>query len=448
MNVHDIHAKGDATLLAGLREASSVIEPPTSLDPAEMARRAVRTVRRRRVATLVTVGFAVLAVTGAGIGVAGTVYVERSQTLPGADRVVAQPSDQYLATGGGRLPVLDGVEHGVTESPGANPYILGGLWYEVPPGGWYAVGDVNAGGQAGFLAPDDPRANGTGDDDPLTMSIDDLDATLELRNVTDVAGWTAPAPDSGATTVAIDGADLVVVEQHERTGTVRPATIRIRSGDEGWVIETRFAADEQGETMLRNFVGNLWLEDEGEPDWFAPQFEHPQLDPAGGGVPTGWTEAAYDGLTFAVPKGWRSTTPDGDPTAGVEWTGDTVTHVVPGTDPETLDLWTEASPKEKAKAAQDVDSFERIWVEHGLPGGESPVSAVLEPESQVIEVPGADSAEVAVTLNNVDGEPDYYGARFHVEGFGESLSIDVEFDGTKQGLADLNAFAGSLDLRR
>ena len=473
MNVHDIHAKQDAAMMAELRAAGSTIEPPGSLDPAAMAVRAVRNVRRRRIAVAATVGVAALALTGAGIGAAGAIYADRQEPLPGTDRTAvesapasdapsatpspsASPSDEpvaapteYLETGGGTLPVLPGVERGVVEGTGHAPYILGGLWYEVPPGGWSAVGDVNAGGVAGFLEPEHPLANSF-EPSPLDMSIDDVDATLELRNVTDVAGWTAPAKDSGATTLDIEGADLVVIEQHKKDGKVRPATIRIRSGAEGWIIETRFAANADGDTMLRNFVGNLWLKDAGEPSWYKPQFEHPTLDTIGSGVPAGWRKTELNGLKFAVPEGWSSEPTEGEFSPGVEWTGTTVTHVDPGIDAETLELWTDATAEEKARAAEESTLFERVYVQGGKAGGNWWSQTMSAPESQLIDVPGADYAEVQPTLNNMDGEPDYYWVNIyiHQEGQGENLFLVVEFEGGEQGWKDLHTFLGTLDFRR
>lgn len=466
MNVHDINAKKDAAMLADLRAASTAIEPPASLDATTMAVRAVRTVRRRRLVTAVTAGAAALALLGAGLGAASTILGER-QPLPGTDRTATRsaPTDgsspgepspspsssateptRYLRTGDGELPVLPGVERGVVEEGGHTPYILGGLWYEVPGGGWIAVGDVNAGGVAGWLSPDHPRAGGLGEDG----TIDDMDATIELRNVFDVADWTVPARDSGATTLDIEGADLVVIEQHEPEDGVRPATVRVRAGDEGWVIDTRFTADEQGESMLRDFVGNLWLEDAGAPDWFQPEFSTPVLDAIEHGVPDGWTETEHNGLRFAVPPGWTSEPTEGEFSPGVEWTGPTVTHVdenvgapLPG-DPAGVpsDLPT--------TEPQDVEWHERVYVQGGKPGGSWWTRSMSEPQSQMIDVPGADYAEVLPTVHNTAGEPDYYWVDIylHQEDRGENLFLVVEFDGTEQGLRDLHAFLGSLDFRR
>ncbi|MFI6424877.1 hypothetical protein [Promicromonospora sp. NPDC050880] len=442
MNVHDINAKRDAAMLAGLRAASTTIEPPRSLDPTTMAVRAVRNVRRRRVLTAVTAGAAALAVLGAGIGVAGSVLADRQEPVPGTDRTTAQPTPasappsrgsgqsaspsavpvpeptRYLRTGDGELPVLPGVERGVVEGDGATPYILGGLWYEVPAGGWYAVGDVNAGGVAGFLAPEDPRANGS-----LDMSIDDVDAALELRNVTDVAGWTVPARDSGATTLDIEGADLVVIERHAREGAVAPATIRIRSGAEGWIIETRFPAGAEGDTMLRDFVGNLWLEEAGEPDWYAPAYEHPTLEPLEHGIPAGWQRTEHNGLTFGVPEGWTAEPTEGEFSPGVEWAATTAREGVPG---------------------------ERVYVQGGKPGGNWWTRTMAAPESQVIDVPGADYAEVQPTLYNAAGEPETYSVSIYVHQAdrGENLFLVADFDGSEQGWRDLHTFLGTLDFRR
>jgi hypothetical protein len=469
MNVHDIHSKQDAAMMAGLRAAGSTIEPPTSLDPTTMAVRAVRNVRRRRMVVAATASVAALALTGAGIGAVGAIYADRQEPLPGTVKTTAEstrasessataspspsPSDEpdaapteYLETGGGTLPVLPGVERGVVEEGGHAPYILGGLWYEVPPGGWYAVGDVNAGGVAGWLDPEHPEAADFGE----TGTIDDMDATIELRNVFDVADWTVPAKDSGATTLDIEGADLVVIEQHKKEGKIRPVTIRLRSGDEGWMIETRFAANEQGDTMLRNFVGNLWLKEQGAPDWYQPEFSTPVLDAIERGVPADWVRTEHNGLKFAVPEGWVDKKTDGEFSPGVEWTGPTITHVDPGIDAETLESWTDATEKEKARAAEDTEWPERVYVQGGRPGGNWWTRSMDAPQSQMIDVPGADYAEVLPTAHNAGGEVDYYWLNIylHQKDQGENLFLVVEFDGTEQGLEDLHTFLGTLDFRR
>jgi hypothetical protein len=464
MSVHDINARQDAALVAGLRAAGATIEPPRSLDSTAMAVRAVRNVRRRRMVAVATAGVAALVLTGAGIGAAGAIYADQQPPAPGTDRTAAKsaPTDEsspspspteepeaapteYLQTGGGTLPVMPGVERGVAEE-GHSPYILGGLWYEVPPGGWYAVGDVNAGGVAGWLDPEHPKAmelsmNGT---------IDDMDATIELRNVTDVAGWTAPAKDSGAMTLDVEGADLVIIEQHEKEGKIRPATVTLRSGDEGWIIETRFAANEQGDAMLRNFVGNLWLKDEGEPAWYQPEFSTPVLDAIEHRVPADWVKTEHNGLKFAVPEGWKSKATEGEFSPGVEWTGPTITHVDPGIGAETLKTWTDVSKKEKELAAQDMEWPERVYVQGGKPGGNWWTRNMDAPQSQMIDVPGADYAEVLPTVHNTDGAADYYWVDIfiHQEDQGENLFLVVEFDGTEQGLQDLHTFLGTLDFRR
>jgi hypothetical protein len=461
VNVHDINAKQDAALLDGMRAAGSTIEPPRSLDPTAMAVRAVRNVRRRRVVVAATTALAALVLTGAGIGAAGAIYADRQEPLPGTDKTTAEsdrtsesPSAGPTAsmeeapteTSGGTLPVLPGVERGVVEDGARAPYILGGLWYEVPPSGWIAVGDVNAGGVAGWLDPGHPEAEGLGE----TGTIDDMDATIELRNVFDVAGWTVPAKDSGAMTLDIEGADLVVIEQHEPEGNVRPVTIRLRSGDEGWIIETRFPANAQGDTTLRNFVGNLWLKDAGEPDWYQPEFSTPVLDAIERGVPADWVRTEHNGLKFAVPKGWVDKETEGEFSPGVEWTGPTITHVDPGVDAETLESWTDASKEEKALAAEETEWPERVYVQGGKPGGNWWTRSMDAPQSQMIDVPGADYAEVLPTVHNADGEADYYWVDIfiHQEDQGENLFLVVEFDGSEQGLKDLHTFLGTLDFRR
>jgi hypothetical protein len=462
MNVHDIHSKQDAAMMAGLRAAGSAIEPPTSLDPTTMA---VRNVRRRRVVAAVTASVAALALTGAGIGAVGAIYADQ-QPLPGTVKTTsestraseppasASPSPspsgepdaapaEYLETGGGTLPVLAGVERGAVGDDGNTPYILGGLWYSVPMSGWIAVGDVNAGGVAGWLDPRHPEADGLGE----TGTIDDIDATIELRNVFDVAGWTVPAKDSGAMTLDIKGADLVVIEQHDKEGDIRPVTIRLRSGDEGWVIETRFSANDEGDTLLRNFLGNLWLKDFGRPDWYQPEFANLPLVQV---VPADWVQTEHNGLRFAVPKGWVAKETEGESSPGVEWTGPTITHVEPGVDLDALEPSTDFSEEQKAQAAADKELPERVYVQGGKPGANWWSPNMDAPQSQMIDVPGADYAEILPTVYYADGEPDYYWVQIylHQKDQGENLFLVVEFDGTEQGLKDLHTFLGTLDFRR
>jgi hypothetical protein len=465
MNVHDIHSKQDAAMMAGLRAAGSAIEPPTSLDPTTMAVRAVRNVRRRRVVVAATACVAALALTGAGIGAVGAIYADRQEPLPGTDQSTVEPAPtrepsdpsltqpdsgptdasptEYLRTGDGTLPVIPGVERGAVGDDGNAPYILGGLWYAVPMGGWIAVNDVNAGGVAGWLDPRHQEVDGLGE----TGTIDDIDATIELRNVFDVAGWTVPAKDSGAMTLDIEGADLVVIEQHDKEGDIRPATIRVRSGGEGWTIETRFSANDEGDTLLRNFLGNLWLKDFGQPDWYQPEFANL---PLGQVVPADWVRTEHHGLRFAVPKGWVAKETEGEASPGVEWTGPTITHVEPGVDLDALEPSTGFSEEQKALAAADKELSEQVYVQGGRPGANWWSPNTDAPQSQMIDVPGADYAEILPTVYYANGEPDYYWVQIylHQKDQGENLFLVVEFDGTGQGLKDLHTFLGTLDFRR
>ncbi len=92
MNVHDIHAKQDEALVAGLRAAGSTIEPPKSLDSVAMATRAVRNVRRRRTALLVVGGAAGVVVAAAGaLALTYDAAADRA-LLPGSSEVSEAPS--------------------------------------------------------------------------------------------------------------------------------------------------------------------------------------------------------------------------------------------------------------------------------------------------------------------------------------------------------------------
>jgi hypothetical protein len=134
MNVHDIHAKQNAAVLAGLRAAGSTIEPPSSLDPTAMAVRAVRTVRRRRTVRMVAAGLAgaVVAVAG-GFALTYDAASDRA-VLPGSVEVSAGPS-----------PVTS-VEP-TPEQTGPRPAKLPGGWQAAEfrglsyalPGSWVAI---------------------------------------------------------------------------------------------------------------------------------------------------------------------------------------------------------------------------------------------------------------------------------------------------------------------
>lgn len=92
MNVHDIYAKQDAALVAGLRAAGSTIEPPKSLDSVAMATRAVRTVRRRRTALVVAGGAAGVVVAAAGALALTYDAASDRVLLPGSSEVSEAPS--------------------------------------------------------------------------------------------------------------------------------------------------------------------------------------------------------------------------------------------------------------------------------------------------------------------------------------------------------------------
>ncbi|GAB4084267.1 hypothetical protein GCM10028784_08970 [Myceligenerans cantabricum] len=439
-----------------------------------MAGTAIRKEKQRRALIAVAACVAALTAVSAAIGAAGTVRADKQNPLPAStvsQRAVsdgpsagARPSsdpssppdggpDQpdtvhYLRTGGGELPELPGVEHGVTGEGqgGAAPYLFGGLWYEVPPGGWSAIGDVTAGGKIGWARPDSEDAwagSAGGTDGALSMSIDDVVVDLELRKVTEVAGWSVPPKDSGATTLEIEGADLVVIEQgkvvtEQRAGEeidVRPVETRIRSGGEGWIIESRFTADDAGDEMLRNFLGNLWLQDHGEPDWYRPAFTNPEIGEITHETPDGWDEAAIGGLSYAYPADWSA----GDPEPGtfadlVEISSDEVVAGEPGLeDPEVR--W-----NGYVESGDPGPNFWPGWVDMSLKG------------MHEIEVPGADYAVVQVTegpfygdksLRSLSGE-----VNLHQAGDGNHASIDFNFPGGDDGLRLLRQFLGGLSYER
>ena len=92
MNVHDIHSKQDAALVAGMRAAGSKIEPPKSLDSVAMATRAVRNVRRRRTMLAVVGGVAgVVVAAGGALALLYDAAADRA-LLPGSSEVSAAPS--------------------------------------------------------------------------------------------------------------------------------------------------------------------------------------------------------------------------------------------------------------------------------------------------------------------------------------------------------------------
>ena len=92
MNVHDINAKQDEALVAGIRASGSTIEPPASLDPTAMAARAVRTVRRRRVVLAAVSGVAGVVLATAGGFALAYDPASNHAVLPGSAEASAAPS--------------------------------------------------------------------------------------------------------------------------------------------------------------------------------------------------------------------------------------------------------------------------------------------------------------------------------------------------------------------
>ncbi|MBE1874777.1 hypothetical protein [Myceligenerans pegani] len=424
------------------------------VDGGAMAGSAIRREKRRRVVLTVAACLAVLVAMSGAMGAVGTVYANRQEPMPAtSDSVQAEPSPsvppsdddgpaehepvRYVRTGGGELPVMPGVVHGVTDD-GAAPYILGGLWYEVPAGGWTSVGDVAAGGRIGWASPDSELANERLGE-TLDLTVDDVVTDIELRNVPDASGWSAPDRDSGAMTLEIEGADLVVIEPfkvvtEERNGAeteVRPVKTRIRSGGEGWIIETRFPADDAGDAMLRDFLGNLWLNDYGEPDWYEPMFEYHELGPVEHAVPAGWTRATTGGLSYAYPERWRAA-PRDDGMFGelVEVVSDETVTVAPEADP--VARWSG-------------------YVESGDPGANfwpGVVDLSREGTSE-IEVPGADYAVVQVIEESAAPGEEGPGSLFveihlHQEGNGNHAKVTLDFPGGDEGIELVRQFLGTL----
>lgn len=180
--------------------------------------------------------------------------------------------------------------------------------------------------------------------------------------------------------------------------------------------------------------------------------EYPTLEPLDHVIPAGWKQVEHNGLSFAVPRSWTSEATEGQFSPGVEWTGQTVTHVNGGADPE--DLQWPGSPRltseEIEVATTEHPVFERVYVQGGKAGGNWWAQTEPAPWSQMITVPGADYAEVQPSLLTADGEPEVYDAHIylHQGDLGENLFLVVEFDGTEQGWKDLHAFLGTLDFRR
>ncbi|RPF22756.1 hypothetical protein [Myceligenerans xiligouense] len=433
-----------------------------AVDAGAMAGAAIRRERNRRVVLTVAGCLAVLVAVSGAIGAAGTVYADRQQPLPAstvtatttpssgaasaspstgpsedAEPAAADAPVRYLRTGDGELPVMSGVKHGVTEGGGA-PYLFGGLWYEVPPGGWAAIGDVSAGGKIGWARPDSQLALRS---ETTELSIDDVVADLELRNVVDVSGWTVPDRDSGAMTLEIEGADLVVIEPYkvvdDGTGSkVRPVKTRIRSGAEGWVVETRFPADADGDKMLRDFLGNLWLKDSGEPEWYVPMFTYPELGQIEHAIPAGWTRAKTGGLSYAYPERWTAE-PRDESTFGelVEFRSDEVIAVEPHfADPEVR--W-----NGYVESGDPGANFWPGWFDPSLEGTDE------------IEVPGADYAMVRVTEGpSLAGDEDLRSlsvdVRLHEEGDGNHSKVTLNFPGGAEGVELVRQVLGTLSYER
>ncbi len=437
----------DDDLVEQVRAAQSAVDVPSTLDPDALAHRAVRRVRARRNAfaaggsTLVVGALVAVAALlpgtlprgtdpalGAGPAQASTPAPQVATSEPAPDATL-----RYLPVGDGELPELPGVEHGVVETSHSEYTVQGGLVYTVPPGGWSVRGtafddpaSVVWEVRKGWAAEGSDIPAGAGAP-PMTGS----GATVTIDVDPDAASWSVPARDSGAWTVEIPGADHVTVTRgpSEEPGLARWEA-KIRYAGTGWTVALDFTDDEVGDELARNFLGNLWFEPEGEPEWFSPTYTYPEVGPLTAGVPDGWQTATTGSLTYAVPPGWTVAEVEGNYGPGVEWTGPFVTTFGPIHDGTFTDVHWNVFVQRGSTGAREFDYAGEAW--HG----------------QRIEVPGADFAEV------LPAEGPFYAdegttslsadVRLHGANGGENVMLMIGLPGGEEGLETLRGILGSL----
>ena len=236
--------------LTDLRDAAERVGPVAGIDGAQMARRAVRRERVRRVALTGVGGLAAVgAVAGAGL--------------------VASPvTSMDPATGA--VPA------------GWTPVSVGGLALAVPPGldssadgVWERDDNLVQVQPAGEGMPLAPRGSG------LTPSDVDVPGAASAEYVTET--WSDPT----------------MVQ--EFLGKLQ---VHLESGEMVQVSLVWAEADE-GEEVFADLVRSVAVDDDSAalPSPEAPS-ELRQLEGLVPGVPEGWREAEFAGLEYAVPAGW------------------------------------------------------------------------------------------------------------------------------------------------
>ncbi|MGO3484798.1 MAG: hypothetical protein ACTINV_11975 [Cellulosimicrobium funkei] len=441
----------DEDLVERVRAAQTAVEVPPTLDPDALAHRAVRRVRARR---------RVVAASGSAVAVAALVAV--AAILPGAlsrgsapapalaaapARTTAPASEgpapapaappqepaRYLPVGDGELPALPGVEHGVVGTHHGDYTVQGGLTYTLPPGVWEVEGEA-------FGEPASVRWKGPehwalqGSEipaDAVPPPMVDSGATVSIDVDPGAASWVVPARDSGAWTVEVPGSDFVVVTRGPSDDPdLARWEARVRYGGTGWTIRLDFTDDAVGDELARNFLGNLWFEAEGAPEWFSPTYTYPEIGPLTTGTPAGWQTATTGTLSYAVPPGWTVADVEGNYGPGVEWTGPFATNPGPIRDGSSPDVHWNMFVQRGGSGARAFDYSGEEW--HG----------------QRIEVPGADFAELLLSQGPFwadDGMSELSAdVRVHGADGGENLMLMISLPGDDAGLETLRGILGSL----
>lgn len=439
----------ETEVVARVRAAQDAVEVPATLDPDALAHRAVRRVRVRRTALAAGGSTAVVGVLAAAVALLPGVLPRGSDlalTVPPAqsaapapveptadpvpDPTTEQPEQplRYLPVGDGELPELPGVEHGIAETHHSDYTMQGGLTYTLPPGGWEVDGE--AFGEPASVTWMSPEGwNAPGSDTPadaVPPPMNDSGAVLTIDVDPGAASWTAPARDSGAWTVEIPGADFVAVTRgpSDDPGLARwEAHVRHGGTGTGWTVVLEFTDDEVGDELARAFLGNLWFEPDGAPEWFSPTYTYPEVGIVVPGVPAGWQPVSTEDLGYAVPPGWTSRDVEGNFGPGVEWSG-------PPVDGAPSDVrW-------------------NMFVQVGGRGTSSFSTAADQFHPQTIVVPGADFAQVLTSQGPhwvVDTVPALSAdVQLHGEDGGPDVLVSITLPGDEAGLETLRGVLGSL----
>ncbi|PZR52910.1 hypothetical protein DNL40_09640 [Xylanimonas oleitrophica] len=454
-------AEEESTVVVLLRSAVDGVEHPPAPDGAALAHSAVRRVRARR--ALLTAGVGTAAATAVVVTTALTgpwdappgpvasapaTPAAPAASAPAASAAPAQeepaPEPTYLPVGDGELPLLPGVEHGAVDLEHSEYRIEGGLVYTMPRGGRWVLRDVDTVDASSTppsmvwdVSTQTEWAQGAAypEEEFEATPMAGSKATIRLDVAADAASWQVPDRDSGAWTVDVPGADLVVVTRGpaEEPGLAR-WDAQVRRGDSGWTIRMDFTDDEVGDRVAAEFLGNLWFQDDGPPEWFVPTHEFPVVDGIVHGVPEGWQEVSLGEVTLAVPAGWTYSDRTDEYQRHSLWEGDVATSGFRLSDGTTEDVrWSVLVSLATRGPSNDVPGVP-VW---------------LGPQPQTLQVPGADFAEADTTLGPFYADRSvrsyWTTIELHQAGpKGRNASVYISVPADEEGLEILRGVMGSV----